>query len=87
MTICPRRWLLDVSDCQVGTVDVFMPWNCQYCSPKMNAVTLTVSKTSDETRRDKLAETERRGLNSSANNHDTAADEDCLLTTKHVACH
>jgi len=25
MTICPRLWDFDVSDCHVGTVDVFMP--------------------------------------------------------------
>lgn len=85
MTICPRRCDFEVSDCQVGTVDVFIPIVCQRRSSKTDHATLTVTKTSDEARCDKLTETERRALDSSANDHDAAADKDGLPATEHVA--
>lgn len=45
----------------------------------------TVSKSSDETRYDKLGETERRSLDSCTDYHDAAAHEDGLFATKIVA--
>jgi len=86
MTICPRRWDLEVSDCQVGTVEVFMPFEeCVSADYVVATSFLTISEASDESRCDELPQAERGSLNCCADDHDAASDEDRLLTAEDIA--
>jgi hypothetical protein len=60
MTICPRLWDLDVSDCQVGTVLVFNPARSQFLNGQFGIkdFVLTISKSSDHSTSNELAQAE-----------------------------
>lgn len=85
ITIWPRRCDFEVSDCHVGTVEVFIPYERQHRKSHVLGVIVTIAESSDETGCDKLAETERGTLDGCSNNHNHGSNENGLLTTQHVA--
>ena len=56
MTICPRRWGFDVSDCHVGTVLVFIPGRALDVQTPIINESLTIAKPGDPSPDDELCQ-------------------------------
>lgn len=78
ITICPLRCDLEVSDCQVGTVEVFCSTVSRPAQARLTTRPPTdhaIAEASNQSCRDQLADAERRSLQSSTDYHYRAANK------------